>query len=104
MSPVVRSAHSQLALAARADRARVYRDPRWRGPGGTRARTLDRAYGQCEYPIDDWNRKCCEPATIADHWPTPLAQVLAQGGDPYDDANTRALCAHHSGKADGGRS
>ena len=98
MSPVVRSAHSQLALAARADRARIYRDARWRGPGGTRARTLARAGGQCQWP------ECWEQATIADHFPTTLAEVLAQGGDPFDDQNTRALCHRHSGMADGGRS
>lgn len=98
MSPVTRSIQSQLALEARAIRAAIYRNPMWRGPGGTRARVLTRAQGTCQYPTG-----CTSPATIADHWPLTLATILATGGDPYDDTQCRALCAHHSGVSDGGR-
>ena len=96
--PVVRSIHQRIAKQHRAHRASVYHDPRWRGPHGCRQRVIDNANGWCE--IED----CGMPATIADHFPTPLAALLEQGRDPYDPAHCRALCAHHSGKADGGRS
>ena len=97
MTPVVRSIHQRIAKQHRAYRATVYHDQRWRGIGGTRSRVIDRACGWCEWP------DCPEPATIADHV-VPLADLLARGLDPYDANYCRALCAHHSGKADGGRS
>jgi hypothetical protein len=95
--PVVRSVQSVIAAAGRAERGRVYADPRWRGRGGCRQRVLARAGGVCEW------EGCRAPAMIADHSPLPLRDLLARGLDPYDDAHCRALCRHHSGVADGGR-
>jgi hypothetical protein len=76
---------------------RVYNHRLWRGPGGCRDRTLAKAGGLCQWP------GCEARATIADHFPIPLAAVLRHGLNPYDDANTRALCHKHSGEHDGGR-
>jgi hypothetical protein len=98
MTLVRRSIQSDMAAAARRTRHQIYADARWRGRGGCRDRTLQRANGRCQWP------DCPEPATIADHFPISLADVLAHGLDPYDDTNTRALCHRHSGHHDGGRS
>jgi hypothetical protein len=96
--PVVRSIHQRIAKQRRHQRHAIYHSLRWRGIGGTRQRVIDRANGWCEI------EGCSAPATIADHWPMPLAGLLATGRDPYDPTTCRALCHHHSGKADGGRS
>jgi hypothetical protein len=98
LMPVVRSIHQRIAKRNRGLRSLVYHDQRWRGVGGTRQRVIDHANGWCEI------EGCGAPATIADHWPLPLRALLEQGLDPYDPARCRALCAHHSGKADGARS
>jgi len=66
----------------------IYRDPRWRT---TRRLVLER---------DDYTCQLCgNPATTADHHPTPALQCA----DPYDPDTCRALCASCSGRSDGGR-
>ena len=92
--PVTRSIQQTIAADGRRARARVYADARWKA---CRASVLRMANGYCQWP------GCQAPATIADHWPLTLAVLLATNADPYNPAACRALCAHHSGKADGGR-
>ena len=83
MTPVVKSVQSTLAAAGRAQRHRVYASRLWRGAGGTRDRVINRAGGWCEWP------DCHAPATIADHHPLALAELLAHGLDdvPTDVVN-----------------
>lgn len=90
--PITKSIHSTNAAAARAQRARIYRDPRWRA---CRTLVLTRANHTCAL--------CGAKATIADHAPWPLATLLAAGADPYNPDTCRALCAQCSGKQDGGK-
>jgi 5-methylcytosine-specific restriction endonuclease McrA len=92
VNPVRRSIQSELAAKRRRRRHRIYSDPRWRV---CRTLTLVRANRTCQL--------CGDDATIADHWPLSLQQLVDQGHDPFDPAVCRALCARCSGHADGGR-
>ena len=71
----------------------VYRDKRW---ATTRNIVLARADHACQL--------CGAPATIADHHPYPLTELLRRGLDPFDYAWCRALCHQCSGHHDGPRS
>jgi 5-methylcytosine-specific restriction endonuclease McrA len=91
-----RSLHQQRAHEQRRQNRRIYADPRWNSLHGTRLRVLHR---------DGWTcRICGNHATICDHHPTPLTQLLEQGRDPFDPATCRALCASCNGRTDGARS
>lgn len=93
--PVVKSIQSQRAGNARAARRRVYADPRWRGLAGCRLQVLQRDAWRCVL--------CGQRATIADHHPLTLQQLLDHGLNPYQPDTCRSLCHHCSGHADGGR-
>jgi 5-methylcytosine-specific restriction endonuclease McrA len=92
MSPVRRSIQSDMAAQRRRGRKQIYNSPAWRV---CRILVLTRGGHTCEL--------CGEHATIADHHPVPLQQLLDQGHDPYDPDACRALCARCSGREDGGR-
>jgi 5-methylcytosine-specific restriction endonuclease McrA len=93
--PVEPSIQSKRAAARRALNRGVYQSPRWRGKHGTRARVLERDNHTC--------RACGAPATVADHYPLTLRQLLATGRNPYNPDTCRALCLVCSGRSDGGR-
>ena len=66
----------------------------------TRPTVLARANHTCEWPAG-----CTNKATIADHYPTPAITILQTQGlrAALNPDTCRALCHHHSGKADGPR-
>ena len=82
-------------LNSRPQRA-IWNTAKWRNH--TRPEVLRRANGQCQWPSG-----CTRPATIADHYPIPCLDLMNMGLEANDPDRCRALCAHHSGKADGGR-
>lgn len=92
MSPIRRSIQSDRAAARRKHRHRIYGDPRWKV---CRLLVLVRADRTCQL--------CGDHATIADHHPRSLQQLLDQGADPYDPTHCRALCPTCSGHEDGAR-
>ena len=67
-----------------ADRRRVYSSRRWKGA----RRAVLRANPWCQ---DD---ECTNLATDVNHI-RPLADIMAEGGDPYDLANLEGLCKRH---------
>lgn len=91
--PVIRSIHSRNAALARLHRHHLYSTPAHRA---WRARILLLARYRCAI--------CGAKATIADHHPHTLAELLAAGTDPWPIDGGRALCHTCSGRADGGRS
>lgn len=76
----------------------IWHSPEWRNH--TRPTVLARANHTCQWPAG-----CTATATIADHWPVPCLELLQTEGRQaaLDPDNCRALCHHHSGKADGPR-
>lgn len=76
----------------------IWQSHEWRTH--TRPTVLARANHTCEWPAG-----CTATATIADHWPVPAIELLRQHGRQaaLNPDTCRALCHHHSGKADGPR-
>ena len=77
----------------RTPQRQVYNDPRWR---------------TCRHQVLTRDPICvlchANPATVADHYPTPLSELLTTGRDPFDMNAARGLCAACSGHHDGPRS
>jgi 5-methylcytosine-specific restriction protein A len=51
--------------------------------------------------VCQWHAGCDAEATVADHYPRPRKQLVADGDDPNDPQYGRALCGpHHSRHTD----